>query len=221
MANETLSPRQANRIIQEYSEIISTTQNKMEKRIEKFVNDVSDKWEDTHATTFANTFKSAMDDLGDSLVKNAHIFTGGVSDIAKAYIKTGGVSGSINADTIVNAKKVDISKIKEFFANSENGDDFGFKNVEAADEVITSYKDMITDLVEIATSASQRINKINAFGNVNIGASLGKSGAKVISLVQEAAETASSSLKETITGAANAYKSTGKSAESAANMSEK
>ena len=80
---------------------------------------------------------------------------------------------------------------------------------------------MITDLLDIATSASQRISRINAFGNVNIGASLGKSGGKVISLVQEAAETASNSLKEAIVGAANAYKSTGKSAETAANMSEK
>lgn len=219
MANETLSPRQANRIIEEYSGIISTTQGKMEKRIEQFVNDVSDKWEDSYATKFANQFKAAMDDLGDSLVKNAHIFTEGVSEIAKAYIKTGGVSGSINSDSIVNSKKVDISKIKEFFANSENGDDFGFKNVEAAEEVINSYKEMISDLTEIATSASQKISRINAFGNVSIGANLGRSGAKVIGIVQEAAETGANSLNETITGAANAYKSTGKSAESAANMS--
>ena len=155
----------------------------------------------------------AMEEVTQHLQTNANAFCGTVGEIAKAYATTAGVA-AIAVGTPNIAKLSIHSQIKENF----DGDTFGFKNVDSYEKITQSVTTLIGKLKQSISEVSSQLKGINAFGNVGIMAKLAISGGKVIEILSEAVEQVEKSAKTNLQQAADAYRKTGQSAETAADI---
>lgn len=220
MANETLSPSQAQSIIEQASSVMSVTNNAIVAKNEEFIDKLSHIWEDENAVTYVGKHKVNFDQLLQELQKNTQTFADTVKDIADGYARVAGNSVSINAVLGKSVGVVDVAKISNFFADGEGGDEFGFRNPESgASQVMDAFDALKTQVTAIASEAVERIQSINAFGNQTVIANLAKSAGKVVQIVEDHINEASQQISQYVEQTAQSYIKLGTSAETAANLS--
>ena len=213
MSKETLSMKQALQIINEDQIILRSTSMKMSIRNSEFVNQVSHIWEDKNAVDLFKKHKQNMEGFIDELQENGNIFANTVKDIADSYAVAGGKSERLSFTPIRLQKDIDVSKIKEFFADGENGDDFGFVNPETGpDQVMEAWDSLVADLRNIASEAVERIKAINAFGNADVQLRLAESAGKVVEILNGHIEASKKVVAEYIAKSALAYGKVGAAA---------
>lgn len=214
--NETLSPKQAKQINTQFEMIVNRAVKDVQTGFNDFFGEMKNEWEDHYAVELSKSLMQAMEEVTQHLQTNANAFCGTVGEIAKAYATTAGLGG-VGASVLGNPKiaKLSIhSQIKENF----DGDTFGFKNVDSYDKITQSVTTLVGKLKQSISEVSSQLKGINAFGNVGIMAKLAISGGKVIEILSEAVEQVEKSAKTNLQQAADAYRKTGQSAESAADI---
>lgn len=216
MANETLSPRQARQIATQFEDIVNRTVKEVQGGFVTFFGDMQQEWEDHYAVELAEKLKQAMEEVTTHLQSNSEAFVTTIEEIAKAYATTGGMT--ITSIPLPHIVKLSItSNIKDTF----DGDMFGFKNVDSHDKIATAIETLIKTLTGIVAETSSSLKGINAFGNPDVIANLAVSGGKVIQILQDAVNQVKDSTKKNLQAAAEAYKKTGTSAATAANIQAK
>lgn len=217
--SETLSKRQAEEIINSANRINTDCAKQIEKRVKEFVDQVSDIWEDKNAVDFSQKLKEQAEKIVEQLSKNNKTFGETVTDIAKAYFAAGGMGLAIGVAPASILANIDVGKIKEFFGNGENGDDFGFRNVDSGpEEVMTAFNSLKSDVQKIVSEAVQGIGKINAFGNAEVKNNLAQSAGRIVEIVGENIGTTEKDIKSYVQSTADAYKKTGSSSAQAADL---
>ena len=219
MSKETLSMKQANRIITEDQRILMETTMKMTSRNQEFVDQVANVWEDQNAVDLFKKHKENMEGFIDELKENGTIFANTVKDIADSYAKAGGMSERLSPPPMRLPKQIDVSKIKEYFTNGENGDDFGFVNPETGpSQVMEAFKNLVQDLKNIASEAVNEIKGINAFGNTEVQLRLAESAGKVVEILQNHIQSSEKVVEEYITKSAAGYVKVGAAGSAAAGI---
>ena len=184
MAKETLSIKQALKIIEDYHNILRSTSAMISEKSTEFVDHVSLIWEDKNAVDLFKLHKDNMENYIEELQNNGIIFAETVKNIADAYAQTGGISERLNYSPIKLDKNIDVSKIKEHFTNGENEDDFGFVNPETGPvDVMVYWDDLAIFLFKKSVETADRIKSINAFGNEEIQINLANSANQAIKIV--------------------------------------
>lgn len=219
MNNETLSAKQANNIIESENEILAACKAKMEQANDEFVDAISRVWEDTNAVEFMQTHKANFESFIEELSKNNRIFADTVKEIAMAYIKAGAMTVSVTAAPLALVGRFVVDKVKDTFADSENGDDFGFKNPDSAPAEVTNaintLKGKLASAIEEATS---KINSINAFGNQQVKLNLAKSAGELVRILSDHINETERTAKDYVAKTAAAYKGIGAGAAVSANL---
>jgi len=219
MSRETLSMKQALQIINTDQMILRDTSMKMTMRNDEFVNQVSHIWEDQNAVELFKKHKQNMEGFIDELRENGNIFANTVKDIADSYAKAGGLAQRLSFTPIQLAKKIDVSKIKEFFSDGENGDDFGFVNPETGPgQVMEAWNSLVADLKSMAADAVARIKAINAFGNTEVQLRLAESAGKVVEILNQHIESSKKIVEEYISKSASQYIKVGAAGSAAAGI---
>ena len=204
--NETLSMNQANQLMRAVDEELQTAARNIEKDSNQFLYDLSKIWEDKNATEFAGKYNTAIKDVISTLSKNDNTIIETIGDIATYYAKQGGMSERPNVLIKVMQANIDYQVVKENFADSENGDDFGFKNVnEGASQVMDTYNQYKSKMKQTASQLADRMNGINAFGNSTISMQLTKSAGNIVEILTNALETIGRGIEEGVSETANAY----------------
>jgi len=217
--SETLSKRQAEEIINAANRINTDCSKKIEKKVQEFYEKISDVWEDKNAVEFSQKLKEQIEKIVEQLSKNNKTFGQTVTDIAKAYIAAGGMALGIAVAPAAILANIDVGKIKEFFGNGENGDDFGFRNVDSGpEEVMTAFNELKSDIQKIVSEAVEAIGRINAFGNSEVKNNLAKSAGRIVEIVGENIGTTENEIKSHVQATADAYKKTGSSSAQAADL---
>lgn len=220
MANETLSVKQADKIIEEANGIMSVCVKRMEEKNDAFVKKVSTVWEDKNAVDYMKLHKKNFDEFVKELGGNNRIFADRVKTIADAYIKAGGMAVAVAASPIALTANFIIDAVKEFFANGENADDFGFKNPTAgADQVMDAFGELKTGLQQVAQDAINKIKSINAFGNTSVQLNLAQSAGAIVGILNEHIAKAEQQIKQHVGETAAGYTKIGSSAETSAKIS--
>ena len=184
MAKETLSIKQALKIIEDYHNILRSTSAMISEKSTEFVDHVSLIWEDKNAVDLFKLHKDNMENYIEELQNNGIIFAETVKNIADAYAQAGGISERLNYSPIKLDKNIDVSKIKEHFTNGENEDDFGFVNPETGPvDVMVYWDDLAIYLLKKSVETADRIKSINAFGNEEIQINLANSANQAIKIV--------------------------------------
>ena len=130
--------------------------------------------------------KKSFEDIISQFGNNNKIFAETVKDIATAYIKAGAMSVAVSVMPITLTANILIDKVKEFFANGQNTDDFGFKNPQAgAEQVMDAFVTLKTELEKEVNNAVNKIKGINAFGNVQIQNNLAQSAGDMVKILKE------------------------------------
>ena len=219
MANETLSMKQADKIVEELNKIMTLCKTKIEQKDTEFINKLSKVWEDKNATEFIQKHKQSMDRLMEGLNKNDNIFVNTVRDITAAYAKAGGMALALAAEAVKLGVTLPVEIIKEFFGDG-NGDDFGFKDPEkGADQVLDAFNDLASAIEKTASDAVNQIKGINAFGNTRVQLNLAASAGEIVNIVKVNIEENKKMVKEYVDQTAQGYKSVGSNAEGAAKIS--
>ena len=217
--NETLSMKQAEKIVEELNKIMTLCKTKIEQKDTEFINKLSKVWEDKNATEFIQKHKKSMDSLMEGLNKNDNIFVNAVRDITAAYAKAGGMALSLAAQAVHLGIVLPIEIIKEFFGDG-NGDDFGFKDPDkGADQVLDAFEELSTAIEKTASDAVNQIRSINAFGNTRVQLNLASSAGEIVNIVKTNIQENKKMIKEYVDQTAAGYKSVGSNAEGAAKIS--
>jgi len=205
MQGETLSPSQAKRIVDEANGIMSRCKTEMENKNQEFVEKVSKVWEDTNAVNYFQTHKKNMEGFIEELSKNNEVFGNAVQEIANKYCSAGG-KGAISVSKITLSPAIDVSLIKDVFAEGENGDDFGFINPQnGAAQVMDAFTELVNSLTNSATNAVSSIQSINAFGNSEVRMEIAKSAGTVVTILKDHIAQAQKLIKEFVDQTAQAY----------------
>ena len=219
-SNETLSVKQADKIIDDANKIMTYCVNKMEEKNEIFVKKVSTIWEDKNAVEYMKTHKNNFDSFVKELSDNNKVFAEKVQEIANAYIEAGGMSVSVTAAPVTLTANFIINAVKEFFTNGENSDEFGFKNpTSGADQVMDAFAELKTSLEKVASDVVNQIKGINAFGNLNVQLNLAQSAGTVVDILNNHIYTAEQEIREYVGQTFQKYKNIGASAEASAKIS--
>ena len=220
MANETLSAKQADKIIERANEIVSTCKQRMETKNNEFVNKISTIWEDKNAVEYMKEHKKSFEDIISQFGNNNKIFAETVKDIATAYIKAGAMSVAVSVMPITLTANILIDKVKEFLANGQNTDDFGFKNPQAgAEQVMDAFVTLKTELEKEVNNAVNKIKGINAFGNVQIQNNLAQSAGDMVKILKERIAYEEKAIREAVDKTAQGYIKLGSSGETSAKIS--
>lgn len=217
---ETLSKAQAENIIEAANQIISLCKEKVEAANDEFVNKVSQIWEDKNAVEYMKIHKENFENFIEELGNNNKTFVQTVQDIGNAFLSAGNMGLTIAAAPLVIVPRIDVAKVKEYFENGENSDDFGFINITTGpEEVIEAFNDLKTQLEKLINDAVQQIGKINAFGNHQIVNNLALSAGKMVEILNGHVNTASTQVNEYVSSTALKYKNLGENATTSANLS--
>ena len=220
MANETLSAKEANKIIEEANKIMSLCQKRMEEKNNQFVDKLSKIWEDKNAVEYIKMHKKNFEGFIDELSGNNRIFAERVKDIADAYIKAGGMAVAITAAPIALTANFVVDAVKEFFSNGENADDFGFKDPSAgASQVMDAFSELKQGLEKAASDAISQIKSINAFGNVNVQLNLAQSSGAIVNILNQHVDAAEKQIRDLVDQTAQGYIKIGSNSEAAAKIS--
>ena len=199
--NETLSMKQAMKIVSELNRIMTSLKTTIENKDGEFINKLSKVWEDKNAVDF--------------VLK--HVET--VKNIAEAYSKAGGMNLSMSEMAQKLSINVQKDIIKEFFGDG-NGDDFGFKDPsKGADQVLDAFQELVTSLEKAISDAINQIKSINAFGNRNVQMNLAQSAGDMVSILKENVNQNKKMIKESVDATAQGYTKIGSSAETSAKIS--
>lgn len=218
-SNETLSMKQADKIVEELNKIMTLCKTKIEQEDTKFITKLSKVWEDKNATEFVKEHKKSMDNMMEGLNKNSVIFASTLREICEAYAKAGKMGIAMAAHTVHLTIALPIEMVKEFFGDG-NGDDFGFKDPDkGADQVLDAFDDLAHEISKIASDAVSQIQGVNAFGNTNVQLNLASSAGKIVNIVQESVLANKKMIKEYVDQTARGYKNVGSNAEGAAKIS--
>ncbi len=220
MANETLSVKEANRIIEEANKIMSLCQQRMEEKNNEFVKKLSTIWEDKNAVEYMKLHKKNFEGFVEELSGNNKIFAERVKDIADAYIKAGGMAVAVTTAPIALTANFVIDAVKEFFSNGENADDFGFKDPHSgANQVMDAFAELKQGLEKTANDAISQIKSINAFGNVNVQLNLAQSSGAIVNILNQHIDAAEKQIRDLVDQTAQGYIKIGSSSETAAKIS--
>ena len=203
--NETLSQSQVTSIVVDVNSIVVACARNIEKKNDEFVSTVSEIWEDRNAVEYFKKHKRLFENIINNLNSNHRTFLDAIENIANYYSKVGNI-GRVTVDRINIEPHVNVSKIQEYFTDSENSDDFGFRNPSSgASQIIDAFNQLAVDLDKIANESSSRINQTNAFGNTKVKLELSRSASKVISIVNDSIKVAKTSIQNYIDQTAKAY----------------
>ena len=217
--NETLSMKQAMKIVSELNRIMTSLKTTIENKDGEFINKLSKVWEDKNAVDFVLKHEKSMHEMIDNLNKNMSTFVETVKNIAEAYSKAGGMNLSMTEMAQKLAINVPKDVIKEFFGDG-NGDDFGFKDPsKGADQVLDAFQELVTSLEKAISDAINQIKSINAFGNRNVQMNLAQSAGDMVSIVKNNIEENKNTIKEYVDATAQGYTKIGSSAETSAKIS--
>lgn len=219
-SNETLSAKQADRIIDEVNKIMTLCVKRMEEKNDIFVKKVSIIWEDKNAVNYMKAHKNNFDALVKELSDNNKVFAERVREIANSYIKAGGMSVSVSANSIVLSANFSIEAVKEFFINGDNSDDFGFKNPSSgAFQVVDAFDELKISLEKNVSDVINQIKGINAFGNTNVQLNLAESAGTIVEILNSHITFAEKQIKEYVEQTAQKYRNIGVNAEASAKIS--
>ena len=217
-SNEKLSKAQAEKIINEANKIYRNCKGQMDEKIEEFAGKVSDVWEDENAVEFAKQLKKNVEGFISEMSTNNKTFATRVKEIADAYLKEGKMGLTVGAVAAKLSSNINVAKIKKFFGNSENSDDFGFNGVDAPDRVMDAWNTLKADLQKIAADTISDINSIPAFSNPRVRANIAKSAGGIVDILKGHVDECEKSVKELLQKTASSYKQLGSSAETAADI---
>jgi len=218
MQGETLSPSQAKHIVDEANGIMSRCKTEMENKNQEFVEKVSKVWEDTNAVNYFQKHKKTMEDIITYLSENNQIFAKRVEDIANKYCSAGG-KGAISVSKITLSPAIDVSLIKDVFAEGANGDDFGFINPQnGAEQVMDAFTELINSLTKTATQTVSSIQSINAFGNSEVRMEIANSAGKVVDILKSNISQVDKYIRQYVNETAQAYIKVGQNAAQSAKL---
>ena len=183
MANETLSPSQANEIIRKSVDVLNNIEKTVHQKSNDFLQGLSKVWEDQHAVDFAKDYQNSFRNALTSLQSNFDKFHENVSDIVKRYAATSGNQASISVMMGRLNKEVEIGAVHDHFLDGENEDEFGFKQ-NGLEQVEDGFKQLSRSLAAVSEQASSEINHINAFGNIEVQNGLAKSAGKIVEILE-------------------------------------
>ena len=211
MGKETLSVKQANSIINSMNDIARDCCVETERANDEFVDELSRIWEDQNAVDFAKLHKQNVTDMINNLNSNNETYVRTVTDIANSYIKAGGVNEKVNALVAKRVANINVDRVKEYFTNTENADDFGFINPETGVDAIASvYENYEKKIERISLDTSKKIQQINAFGNQDVQLALASSAGKVVDIFLKGVKTETNHLREAVDKTAKNYIAVGR-----------
>lgn len=167
---ETLSVTQANQLIGEVNKHLVTCQEKMTNSFNTFLDDLSRLWEDQNAVDFAKKINDIYQELLNEMTIKNGFFGTYVINLANLYIRIGNMNEKVTEEPKTFSGEINYQVVKKYFANSENEDDFGFKDPTNAgiQEILQTYKTLYRSLQDITLQLSKDILKTNAFGNTSV-----------------------------------------------------
>ena len=203
MANETLSVKQANRIIDKSNEVLAKCNSELNTKCNDFLKNLSTIWEDTNAVKFSKDFDKTHNELVNNLNKNNDVFASTIRDISDMYVKAGSMKEKVSS--------------KEHFSGSENADDFGFLDISSGPQkVVDELEKLKSAMNKISSEMVAGMNSISAFGNVNVSLAITKSAGSMIDIVRENMEKIAAKAKEHLEETAKVYSNVGSNSVTAA-----
>ena len=217
MANETLSVKQANRIIDKSNEVLAKCNSELNTKCNDFLKNLSTIWEDTNAVKFSKDFDKTHTELVNNLNKNNEIFASTIRDISDMYVKAGSMKEKVSSSARKLSGKLNSSVVKEHFSGSENADDFGFLDISSGPQkVVDELEKLKSAMSKISSEMVSGMNSISAFGNVNVSLAITKSAVSMIDIVRENMEKIAAKVKEHLEETAKMYSNVGSNSVTAA-----
>ena len=166
--NETLSQSQVHAVCDSVNTTIMALKNKIEQKNDEFILSLSKTWEDRNAVTYSKNHQRELETIINNLNSNHRTFLDALENIANFYSHAGNMN-HISIDRITLTPNIHVSLIKEYFADSTNGDDFGFKDPShGASKAMDAFETLKNSLKAAARETADKMNATNAFGNTNI-----------------------------------------------------
>ena len=217
MANETLSVKQANRIIDKSNEVLAKCNSELNTKCNDFLKNLSTIWEDTNAVKFSKDFDKTHTDLVNNLNKNNDVFASTIRDISDMYVKAGSMKEKVSSIARKLSGKLNSAVVKEHFSGSENADDFGFLDISSGPQkVVDELEKLKSAMNKISSEMVAGMNSISAFGNVNVSLAITKSAGSMIDIVRENMEKIAAKAKEHLEETAKVYSNVGSNSVTAA-----
>ena len=218
MSKETLSMREAKRILDESARAVNAFEKKIESGSEEFEKQIAVLWEDENAVRFIKTYWSDIRELLTVTENNYKIYATTVKDIAVAYAKAGGMQQIVVLETtlpgsIAAKAPTSIGKVQNHFPMS---DEFGFIDIETGPDKCRDLLDeQISALYSISGEAAATLDGINAFGNQEVKQEINAFFKSILQNTMKVLTRMKPSCHQIISNAARTYKTTGDQAKEA------
>lgn len=217
-----VTAKQADKVISQANSAATTTKTKVENAIREFSETVSHIWEDKNATTYAGKLKESINSCIKELSDNNGIFGSAVTGIFEGYRGAGGNDDKMQESAISFSGNVDISKIKDHFANDSFGfgeNDEGEVDVAGSKEkIMAAFKKLKEELTKARDTSVSEIESINAFGNAEIRSRLARSSGEVVRILEDHINEIDKLTADYVEETAKGYKSVEEKAKEAADL---
>ena len=203
---ETLSITQASKMVEQANESLSTCKNEIETKINDFLSDMSRIWEDKNAVELAVNINTSYQRVLKTMTKNIAEFANNLQQITTLYLKLGAMPEKLTTEPAKFSGELNYNVVKEYFKDSENGDDFGFKDVKQSPQLVMNSFEILRNKLQIATSEMiGSLDKIRAFGNSNVKMEVAKSAGSIVNIITQEIEAMRNDTKEKLMTTAAQY----------------
>ena len=168
--NYTLSPKQAQYLIDEVKKIASNCKVKLENTANDFLKGISSIWADDNAVKFATSIGKSTDSAIQMLARETNSLILRIYDFCDKYAAAGNTKNTVSLSKIAFSSGVNVGVVKNTF----DGDRYGFADNGSEQHVLDLLNDFGKGFKKSGEELLSAINHTNAFGNLSVKNDLAK-----------------------------------------------
>ena len=178
----------------------------METKMNDFLLDMSRIWEDQNAVDLSININRSYERILSTMTSSNNEFAKNLEEITKLYLAIGAMPEKLTAQPIKFSGELNFKVVKEYFKDSDNPDDFGFKEVDISPQMVMNSFDILKQKTElIANDMVTNLDKIRAFGNSNVKMEVAKSAGRIVESITQEIEILRNDTKEKLMTTAAQY----------------
>lgn len=203
---ETLSISQANHMVEQANESLNRCKNEIETKTNDFLLEMSRIWEDKNAIDLSININASYQRILSTMTKNIEEFAKNLEYITNLYLVIGSMPEKLTTQPVRFSGELDYKVVKEYFKDSENSDDFGFKDVNHSPQMVMNSFEILRNKLQIAASEMiTSLDKIRAFGNTKVKMEVAKSAGNIVGIITEEIDKMRLDTKEKLMATAAQY----------------
>lgn len=164
VSNNTISPKQVDKLLADFQNVVTKTKNVVDQESMSFFNTLGKAWAGEDAV---NSAKGIADRINNYIIDNLsagwNMFSFGIIELANFYARKAG-KPIMAPRNIIFSRNINANAVKSEW---EDGS-YGFKQPGDIASLIVAFDSLNTTINTTATELSDSINRINAFGNLEV-----------------------------------------------------